>query len=254
MSILACLIGILTLMINASMQVQEANREKTTEEDQNRAIENRDLLKKANQLTKKAAQLDKRIQEERQTVAELAKLKDRRISLELQLKEIDKAGDPKKADAELQKATENLKKEIAALKKERPPLNKRIAELAKKIKERKEAPKPPESVLVRPGGVGFRGARNLFFVECNSTGIVLHYENGSTKAIARGAITTNGDYRNFLTKVKETRDSMVLYLIRKTGNESYLWAAGFAQNKYEVDTGKLPLPNDGKIDLSLFRR
>jgi hypothetical protein len=40
--------------------------------------------------------------------------------------------------------------------------------------------------------------------------------------------------------------------VRKAGNENYLWAAGYAESKFRVRTGKLPMPNDGKIDLSLF--
>ena len=46
---------------------------------------------------------------------------------------------------------------------------------------------------------------------------------------------------------------MVLFLIRKSGNEAYLWAAGLAETKFKVTTGKLPIPNDGEIDLSLFK-
>lgn len=254
MSILACLIGILTLMISVAVQVQERNKEKQTEEEYNRAVENRDLKRKAGKLTKTAEELDRKIRKEKATVAQMEKLQDRRIALEKRLEELKKAEDPEKTDAELQKLTENLRKEIAVLQKGQPPLNKRIAELRRELEKRENAPPPPESVRVRPGGVGSRTARNLFFVECTSTGIVLHLEDGSEKRIAKGTFNTNPAYNEFLTRVKETRDSMVLYLIRKTGNESYLYAASFAQNKYDVDTGKLPLPNDGRIDLSLFRR
>ena len=45
---------------------------------------------------------------------------------------------------------------------------------------------------------------------------------------------------------------MVLYLVRKSGNDCYLWGAGWAETKSRLNTGKLPMPNDGKIDLSLF--
>lgn len=46
---------------------------------------------------------------------------------------------------------------------------------------------------------------------------------------------------------------MVLFLVRKSGNDAYLWAAGHAESKFEVLTGKLPVPKDGEIDLSLFK-
>ena len=254
MSILACLIGILTLMISVAMQAQEASREEQTEEDQNRALENRALQKEALELAKKAEELEKRIQRERKTVAEMAKLRDRNIALKMKLDELEKAKDPKKTDAMLQKLAENLKLEIAALQKAQPPLNKRLEELTKELKALKEAPKPKESVIVRPGGSGFRQARNIFFVECTSTGIVILKEDAPPKTVASGAIGTNAAYNKFLDEVKRTQSSMVLFLIRKNGNDSYRWAAGWAQSKYEVNIGKLPIPNDGEIDLSLFKK
>ena len=253
MSILACLIGILTLMISVAMQAQEASREDQTEEDQSRALENRALKKEAVELAKRAEDLQEQIQRERKTVAEMAKLKDRSIALKMKLDDLEKAKDSEQTDAMLQKLTENLKLEIAALKKEQPPLNRRLEELMKELAALKEVPKPKESVIVRPGGSGFRQAKNIFFVECNSTGIVILQDGAPPKTVAKGAIGTNPAYNKFLDEVKKARSSMVLFLIRKNGNDSYRWAAGWAQSKYEVDIGKLPIPNDGVIDLSLFK-
>ena len=70
--------------------------------------------------------------------------------------------------------------------------------------------------------------------------------------VSTAAIPDNDQYGAFLEEVKRTRDSMVLFLVRRAGNEAYLWAAGHAETKFEVRTGKLPVPKDGEIDLSLF--
>ena len=153
----------------------------------------------------------------------------------------------------MQKLLENLTKEIARLKRERPSLVKRLKELQDELKARKEAPKPKESVVVRPRGVGQRGSKNIFFVECNSTGIVIIDKGKADKPISVAAIPTSRAYNAHLDTVKKTRDSMVLFLVRKTGTTAYRWAAGVAETKYKVSTGKLPIPNDGKIDLSLFK-
>ena len=253
MSILACLIGILTLMISVTMQVNQMNREGRTEEEMARAVANRDLKKKAEDTQKEIAKLEEKLRKEKSTAAELAKLEDQKIVLRRKLEEIQKAAHPDETDASLQKLVENLKQEITQLKRERPPLQKQLAALQAELKKRKEPPKVVESVIIRPGGVGSREARNLFFVECNSTGIVILHEKGPSKPISKAAIPTNEEFNAFLEKVKRTRDSMVLFLIRKSGNEAYLWAAGIAETKYEVRTGKLPIPNEGKIDLSLFK-
>lgn len=253
MSILACLIGILTLMISVMMQVQQMEHQGRTQEEMDRAIANRDLKKKAEQLQEKIEALEEKMEDDHSSVAEMKKLKDQQIVLMLELDEIKKAKEGDQSDEELQKLVENLKKEIAALKQERPPLSARLVELQLELKSRKEAPKPKESVVVRPRGVGARAAKNIFFVECNSTGIVLRDGNQQGTTVSTAAIQSNANYSAFLEKVKKTRDSMVLFLIRKSGNDAYLWAAGVAETKFKVTTGKLPIPNDGEIDLSLFK-
>jgi chaperonin cofactor prefoldin len=253
MSILACLIGILTLMISVSMKAKEIDQEGRTEEEMARAVANRDMKKKAKTLTKEIKKLSERLKKEKSTAAEMAKLEEHKIVLRTKFDEIQKAKDPMETDAELQKKLENLKQEISQLKRERPPLAKQLAALQEELKKRKEPPKVVESVVIRPGGIGSREARNLFFIECTSTGIVLHSDDSPSKLISTATIETNEDFNNLLEKVKRTRDSMVLFLIRKGGNTAYQWAAGTAETKYKINTGKLPIPNEGIIDLSLFK-
>lgn len=253
MSILACLIGILTLMISVSMRVNQMNQEGKTQEETSRAVTNRDLRKKVEDTLKEAAKLEERLQKEKSTAAAMAKLMDHKIVLKIKLDEIRKAGNLEETDVALQKTVENLKQEITLLKRERPPLNQKLAALQEQIKKRKEPPKVVEAVIIRPGGVGSREARNLFFIECTSTGIILHSDGGASNPISTAAIEINEDYNKLLEKVKRTPDSMVLFLIRKGGNRSYLWAAGIAETKYKLNTGKLPIPNEGNIDLSLFK-
>jgi hypothetical protein len=254
MSILACLIGILTLMISVSMQVKQIQSEGSTEEEKALAIENRDLKKKAETIRETIRKAEEKLKKDNSASAKLAELKDRKIVLREKIAELSKATDPKKTDAALQKTLENLRSEIVSFKKERPPLIKRVEELKAELAKRKNPPKKVESVVIRPGGSGVRAASRLFFVECNSTGIVILDENGKETIVSTDTIDKNPAYASFLQEVKGTRDSMVIFLLRNTGSKSYAWAAGVAENKYELKTGKLPVPNNGKIDLSLFKK
>lgn len=253
MSILACLIGILTLMISVSMQVKQQETEGRTEEEKALALENRDLKKQAATISETIRKAEEKLKKDNSASAQLAELKDRRIVLREKLDELSKADDPEKTDAALQKTIEMLRAEIVSLKRDRPPLLKRQEELEKEIAARQNPPEKVESVQVRPSGSGVRMAARIFFVECNSTGLVLIGEGNGETAVATGAIANSTAYASFLEDVKRTRDSMVLFLIRKEGASSYAWAAGIAENKFEVRTGKIPIPNNGKIDLSLFR-
>lgn len=252
MSILACLIGILTLMISVSMQVKQIQDVGRNGEEKARAAENRELTGISKALEAQIAELEKDLQRDKATSAQLAKLEERKIVLKTKIADAPK--DPAKTDEQLQKTIEIMRGEIAALKKERPPLNKRREELKAELALRKNPPVKAESVQIRPGGTGVRAASRLFFVECNSTGIILLTGDGAPKTVSQAAITKSPVYNAFLDEVKTTRDSMVLFLIRKSGASSYNWAAGWAESQYEVLTGKLPVPNDGNIDLSLFQK
>lgn len=254
MSILACLIGILTLMISVSMQVQQMEQEGRTEEELARALENHALKKKALTMEQELKKLNQQLEKDHSMAAELQKIKDKKIVLTMALKELKKAKQSDATDITLQKLLENFKKEIAALIKERPPLNVKLKELQAELKARKLAPKPKESVVIRPRGNGMRGADNIFFIECNSTGIVIISKGKPGQRISTATIATNGGFSKHLNTIKKTRDSMVLFLVRKTGHSAYRWAAGIAETKYQLTTGKLPIPNDGEIDLSLFKQ
>ncbi len=254
MSILACLIGILTLMISVITQAKQMESKGRTEEELQRALLNRDLTQQADTLENTIKALDERLRTEKSTVAELARIEDMRIVLRDKMEEITKAKDSENSDLSLQKTVENLKREIAALKNGRPALEERLKALQAELEARTNPPKPVESVVIKPGGTGRGEAFNLFFVECNSTGIVLLSGDGAPKPIAQAAIDKSADYNAFLDTVKATRDSMVVFLIRKAGNEAYRWAAGWAESKYNLRTGKLPVPNEGAIDLTLFRK
>lgn len=250
MSILACLIGILTLMISVMSQLKEMDQEGKTEEEMARAIERRNLVAEAKKLEQQIAKLDERMKTGRKSAAELERLKDRRIVLRDELEDLTKAKG--ETDVELQKKAELLRRELAALKKEQPALARQLADLQRQLKERKEAPEPPKSVQVRPGGTSLHMASVIYFVECHSTGLNLLDRGKEPVRVTTAAIPNSAEFKSFLARVKTERNPMVLFLIRKEGYNAYRWAAHEAREKFELRTGKLPLPNNGPIDLTLF--
>lgn len=250
MSILAGLVGILTLLISVLSRQKEPEKPQEDTAAATRAAEKRQLDSKARQLERELAALAERIKKERAGQQKVIDLRDRRIVLQDELAGLKKSAGS--SDAELQKIIELLRREITALEKDKPVLVRRVQELEKLIKARKEAPEPPKSVQVRPGGSGLHRATNVFFVECHSTGITLIRKGQEPLRIGTSAIANSVDYRRFLAAIKEERDPMVLFLIRKAGHPSYLWAAAEASKRFQLRIGKLPLPNDGPLDLSLF--
>ena len=187
------------------------------------------------------------------TALELEKLKLLMLALQA---EIDKLKEP---DA---RSAEDLKKRIKAfeeakieLQKEQPVFQKKIDELNAKVAALKEIPKPKESVRVKLPKVGVKMPRNLFFVECDSTGIVIR-RPGKQDRISLAELKAKSGcpaFADFVETAKRTGDYVILFLVRKAGLESYSYANAIAELDCGAKTSKLPMPNDGNIDLSMFR-
>jgi len=254
MSILASLIGILTLLIGLSMAVNQ-KKEGMTEEDVKRAQEAKSL---AFLLKQKKDELDKSKPEpkkENLDALELEKLKLLLLELEKQKNELDKV--KISPEDELKVKIQLYTEEKIAIEKGHPPMQKKIDELKAKVAALKEKPVPKESVKVKPPKIGAKAPRNLFFIECNSAGIVLRGTNDETKNIPFESIKSGSsvEFHDFCINAKQSsgEDYVILFLVRKGGLLSYQYATALAELDFKVKVAKLPIPNDGKIDLSGFR-
>ena len=250
LSILACLIGILTLMISVMSQLNTADTAGQSEEDIARAKKRTQLISIAEGMEVEIKDLDERIKKERSSAATLQKLREQRASAEKKLQQLEKMQG--QSPNSLKKASEKHRQEIASLIKNKQELEKKAKEIRDEITARKNAPEPPKSVQVRPGGSGNNRPSAVFFVECDDKGITLIRKGHKPQRVATEDIAKSSNYRDFLTKIKTVRDPMVLYLIRRSGYSTYRWAAHEAIEKHGIRTGKLPLPNDGELDLSMF--
>lgn len=254
LSILACLIGILTLMISVTIVVKSSGPTDRDKEELRRAREYQTLLDRQRKVQKEIADLKNQLKSRNATALQLQELDERRIVLRRQLDDqkepLKKAAETNKA---LQKLIENLITETEALRRERPALEKQLAELKAELARRKIKPdNKPVPVRVIPGGSGTAKPGQVFFVECDSTGIIIHRSSGEKSNVSSAAIGTNPDYNRFLQEAVDRRNAMVLFLIRDTGAPAYRKAAGWAESQFKLRTGKLPLPGKGEADLSLF--
>lgn len=127
-----------------------------------------------------------------------------------------------------------------------------IAKLEKELAAANKKLKEPPALIVEPGGTGKAKDAAIYFIEAGGGGIVLHAKNKPPQRISNGSIGTDEGLNKFLLEAKKNPRAMLLFLIREDGNGSYAKAAGYAENQFQLRTGKLPLPGQGKVDLSKF--
>lgn len=252
LSILCCLIGLLTLMIKVITDIKSMERGQNQEEIA-RALENQKIQREIAEKKKEMEKLREELENKGAATVEMRELEDKRIVLRRELDKT-KVTDPAETDAVLQRRIEALIQQIAALKKERPPLDAKIVALQKELEERKiDANAKPPPVVVQPRGIGTDDV-NLRFVEAEGAGLVIRKQDGSRVSVSKAAITTEPALAEFFNEAKSDKKSMVLFLLRTDGNESYNIAAGWAEHQFGLRTAKLPIPNKGDIDLSKFNR
>ena len=251
LSILASVIGILTLMISLVSKIRDQPAKERDPQEVARAEEHAAIQREIKTRTAELARIESELKKRDGAFVELEELQDKRVVLRRQL-DAAKAK-PGRSDAELQKLVENLLAQIAALKKERPALEKRVAELKAELASRKIKPdsKPPP-VVVRPGGSGVARGTKVIFIECHGSGVNILRRDGPKVAISTAAIPTEPALAKAMNEAKSTPGSLVLFLIRANGYWTHQTAAGWAESTFQVRTGKLPIPGSGEIDLSFF--
>lgn len=254
MSILACLIGILTLMISVTIALKSLETSGRGQEELDRAKKLQSLLTQQKSIAKESDALKSTLKKQNSTSLELAELDQRKIILRRQLDEKQALlKKPEQTDKALQKQVETILANIEALRKERPALEKKLADLKAELARRKIKPdNKPVPIQIQPGGTGAAHVNRVAFVECDSTGIILHRRGQPKTSVSLAAIGTDQNFNRFLEEARGKSGSMVLFLLRDTGNNAYLRAAGWAESQYKLRTGKLPLPGKGEVDLSLF--
>ncbi|MDQ3623850.1 MAG: hypothetical protein M3463_15400 [Verrucomicrobiota bacterium] len=254
LSILVCLIGALVLLIVILTMVQSAMADGRSFEEVVRARE-------ADKLRRELAAMDKQMREllggrdDPAKLKEELKLKQERFVL--LRKRLTSSEEEKKkmeqTNAELQKQLENFILQLQAMKAERPALQAAIDKLKAELAARKKNLDAKPTVIVQPAGGGMAADASLFFVEVAGSGIVIHESPDKKTRISTGSIGTDASYDAFLKRVAVTPKSMLIFLLREDGLATYNRAAGWAESRFAIRLGKLPLPGAGEPDLSRFQ-
>jgi len=250
LSILACVIGTLTLMITA-MALGQMDNDTVASAEKFQKVKDQlqkdvDLIRR---LKAEIARIEAQADDVQKQLAE-ARLKLDRLEREKDelFRENEQDGQPPPIEiptfdpAKSKKRLEELQSELA---RQDTAKKQFLAELKKRKKPAEEA-----EVVIQPGGSGVD--LDPTFVECTSSGIVI-YEGAQPQRVRRGDLATDEQYLGLLERIAAEPKARAIFLVRDDGLATY-YAARDVANLRSARNGKLPVIGHGRIDLSLFEK
>ncbi len=239
LSVLACVIGTLTLMIAALAIGQVAEDLQASPVD---PVERERLARDR----ARVRDLEDRIREERQTREERAA-----VDAELRRLGITPEGTPaaqhRAVEARLHSA--QLARRISRLERDHHKVYESLSGVRAELSPRAAPQDDSKGILILPHGSG--GPVHPFFVECRSEGVRIYRGDLQESVyLSRDSLEDEGRFRVFLQRVRSVRNSTVVFLIRPDGVPVYRWAVEQGGSVY-VRHAKLPLPSHGAIEFSL---
>ncbi len=246
LSIIACVIGVLTMMIATLSLAQtdtpdvaliEAYEQKQKQLDQTEerirklAVSNSAAL----ELREEKKLLDMTLQQLQEMLEELERI-EKELAEQDKVKIVIPPIDPKARET----ATD--------MQAEYDALRERIAQLEKEIAERKINSEANVTVLPQGSGLNF----TPHFVECAAGAIVLH-SGPSPKRIRAADMAKDGDFIKLLETVANGKDDSIVFLVRSDGLGTYRACKRLCDER-ELRNGKIPVVGKGRIDLTAFTR
>ena len=244
LSVLACLIGTLTLMV-AAMALGKMNPNNSPDIKQSYL----NKLDNVKALTNEKKELYILINEAEKILAQLEIARQEQKQLEKENLEFNK-----QENLKINRLLEasKLRNEINQLEKEHALLQSKISLYKKDLKEKTKQPKESEIILT-PNSNNHSVHRKPYFAECSESSIVLYSDLNikNKKTINKLFIKSSNDYYEFLNKINRDNNGILVFLIRCDGVEVYRLANEIAEIK-NVFRGKVPLIGHGELNFNLL--
>ena len=248
LSIIACVIGVLTMMI-ATTALSQTDNEAVSRieayEDYERQLIAANL--QIDQLNQRVESSQLSIVESRQAEKELDATIAELDTLAAELELIDsELADQRKIEIMIPPATNESREQLADVQAEYEQLQRDIAQLEIELTNRVEAAEARVTIL--PQGTGLRFVPH--FIECASGSIVLH-DVVPPKRIRLNEASEDEDFLATLSSAFNGVDDSIVFLLRSDGLASYQHCRRICEGR-QIRNGKLPVVGRGKIDLSAF--
>ncbi|WP_339731621.1 hypothetical protein [uncultured Gimesia sp.] len=243
LSILACVIGVLTLMITAMALSQMDQQDDVWKRVEEFEQEQQKITEKQENIDEVKSQIEDLSKLNRDLILaleELKKLKQEKTKIPNDITPEEKV--------KLLAESNRLEKRVEAIKDEPMMLQKEIDKLKVELNKR-ENPVAAE-VRIQPGGTGVD--LNPTFIECTKNGILVLDGPSKDLRVRRDDLRKSLPFVELLDKIGAQNKGTVIFLIREDAVYTYNIASSVARSRY-CPNGKLPVEGNGKIDLSKFK-
>jgi hypothetical protein len=266
LSIIACVIGVLTLLIStlslaqmgtedvASLEqyekIKQELEELQAEIERLKGQLGEEALQRANAMDERQRALAAARERLDQLLKQIIALRQLLAELEQQTKKTE-SGAPKDAtDATVMRdELATLKSRMEQLEEDLTGQKEQLAQLEKELEKRNKPPEEAEvSVLPSGSGLGFEP----LFVECAGGSVVIH-QGDQPQRIRAADLGQDEDFLRLLAMVAASEKKSIVFLLRDNGLGTYRTAGGLA-DMHEARHGKLPVIGQGRLDLSYFTK
>jgi predicted RNase H-like nuclease (RuvC/YqgF family) len=244
LSILACLIGALTILIVA-LSVSEVLQGRKDEA----VARAEDYVKLEKEMKEREAAVAEREDELRKTNAaavELAELVPRLATLKQEQKRLEQLVEKREPT---RRELEDLKKKREELEKEKNKVEAGLVEGKKELGELAKQLRKGLPLRILSTSDYFRRVAPVF-VEARLEGIVVHSPSQTVK-VPRAAIRKAAKFKKTVDYVAAKKDRIIVFLVREDARASFYAAQEFARANGAV-TSKVPLQGAGELDLKEF--
>lgn len=255
LSILACVIGVLTLLITAMAlgQMDEQAIRNARIDIHNKT----EMSRIYEELLDGVKSTEEQVIDTRRKIAEAMALKKKLEDAREELKQLDarlitaaSEGDPQAV--QLLAELHNLRNRISEYKSEMINITNLLTQMKKELGLR-SAPTQQAVVKIRGGGSGAVDEIKQVptFIECTASTVVVYHNIDKKTRIRRSSLAGSDSFGKVLRAIKETNNGIAVFLVREDGVRTYFIARSVARTIY-CPHGKLPVMGQGKLDLSAF--
>jgi len=248
LSIIACVIGVLTMMIATLALAQTDNQEVARIEAYEKTVKDLDRV------DKQIASLRQQLEVSNSAALDIrSQKKELEITLEelerllAEMERIDKElAEQEKVQIVIPPIDPASRETLADLKSQYERLQKQLEQIKAALTDRQNASQANVTVLPQGSGLNF----TPHFVECAEGAVVMHHLP-EPKRIRAADIAKDPDFLALLETVANGANDSIIFLIRSDGLSVYRACKRLCDTR-EIRNGKLPVVGKGVIDLSAF--